>query len=453
MLGGIPVPVIPGLTPEAPATPGAPTQPPSTDAGSSCGTVNVGGTTMLLDCMTPQYGVIPTASRALISRQRFNAGPTYVGAETLPASVDHRAAGQEGPVRDQGPVGACTAFSLASAADHAIARSTGTPGSVSVMQVWARYHYPTMQDAAGSNRDRPLSFESAWSYSAKTACSWWSAGDCDCGRHTGATCNQPVDSTKLGAMDRAANARITNITEINAMDPSELKGALAKGQDVWFAMYVDGRIQDVRGANAVVPDGDFRASRSGHAMVISGYKTQGNGTYYLLHNSWGKSWGDGGYAWIHEATLLRNMKYGYLVEVATTNPAEPEKPNSPGEPAPPAPSPGVCPTGLVPDSGIPLCLPPCPDGSPRHFNTCPSPQAESGCKPGQVNLFGFCVTSPLSGMGADSSTGIRYTCGAGGCSYLIPQGVAGCRGAMCTRSCPSPKFVLTSGQTGFGCSE
>lgn len=452
MVGGLPMPNIPGITPQPAAPPGQPA-PPSTAALSSCGSVNVAGSPILLDCMSPQYGFVPTASKPLVHRKRFDAGPGYTGAEPLPTSIDHRAAGKEGPVRDQGPVGACTAFSLATAADHAIAQAGSAPGNVSVMQIWGRYHTPNMQAAADLNRDRPLSFETSWAYKAKTACSWYSGGDCDCGSITGTSCNQPVDSSKLSSMDKASNARITNITEINAMDPAELKGALVKGQNIWFAMYVDSRFQDVRGPNAVIPDGDFRASRSGHAMVIAGYKTQANGTYYLLHNSWGTRWGDGGYAWILEKTLLTNMKYGYLVDVSTTNPSQPEKPNSPGEPTPPVPSPGLCPAGLVPDSGVPLCLPPCADGSPRHFNTCPSPQAQSGCGPGEVNIFGFCVTSPVAGAGSDSATGVRYTCGAGGCSYLVPGGIGGCRSALCTRSCPSPKFVLTSGATGLGCSE
>ncbi|MGE0323438.1 MAG: C1 family peptidase [Polyangiaceae bacterium] len=450
MVNGIPMPVVPGLTPGQPAQPG---QPSSTQALSSCGSVNVSGSPILLDCVSPQYGFVPTASKPLVNRKRFDAGANYVGAEPLPTSVDHRSAGKEGPVRDQGPVGACTAFSLAASVDHAIAQSGGTPGNVSVMQIWGRYHYPSMQSAADANRNQPLSIESNWRYSAKTACSWYTGGYCDCGSITGTSCNQPVDSAKLSSMDKAANVKVTNITEINVMDPAELKGALAKGQNIWFAMYVDSRFQDVRGKNAVIPDGDFRASRSGHAMVIAGYKTQGNGTYYLLHNSWGTSWGDGGYAWILEKTLLTNMKYGYLVDVSTSNPSTPDKPNQPGEPTPPAQNPGQCPAGTVPDSGIPLCLPPCADGSPRHFNTCPSPQANTGCGPGEVNIFGFCVTSPVAGVGSDSATGVHYTCGAGGCTYAVPYGVGGCRSALCTRSCPSPKYVLTAGTVGLGCSE
>ena len=122
-------------------------------------------------------------------------------------------------------------------------------------------------------------------------------------------------------------------------------------------------------------------------MVIAGYKTQPNGTYYLLHNSWGTGWGESGYAWIHENTLAKNIKYSYLVDVSTPSGGG-TKPNQPGEPTPPMPNASNCPAGTVPDSGIPICLPACPDGSPRHFNACPAGggggggQQATGCPPG-----------------------------------------------------------------------
>ena len=37
-------------------------------------------------------------------------------------------------------------------------------------------------------------------------------------------------------------------------------------------MWVDDAFQAVKGSPAVIPDGDFRYSGSGHAMVLAGYK-------------------------------------------------------------------------------------------------------------------------------------------------------------------------------------
>ena len=437
--------------PTNPPPAGGQTPPPAAQGLKGCGVANVAGEQFLLDCMTPQYALIGKASQYVVRRQAFNLSPAHEGADPLPASVDHRSAGTEGPVRNQGPVGACTGFSFAAAIDHALATSSGSPGNVSVMQVWSRYHYPTMEDTVDGNKGKSLGVESAWPYDKVAACKIWSGPGCDCGSMLDVSCNQPVDSAKMGQMDAAESVKVTNVTRLPDGDLNEIKATIAKGQDVWFAMWVDNVFQQVKGSPAVVPDGNFKSGGAGHAMVLAGYKTQANGTYYLIHNSWGTKWGDGGYAWIHEKTLATNLRYAYLVDVST--PSGGNKPNKPGEPTPPVPNPGNCPAGMVPDSGIPICMPACPDGSPRHFNTCPVAQQQSQCPAGKVNIFGFCVTAPKQGFGQDASTGVQHNCGAGGCTYTVPKGVGGCNLGVCVKSCPSPKYLLTAGPLGLGCSE
>ncbi|MEB2313987.1 MAG: C1 family peptidase [Sorangiineae bacterium] len=445
-------PPIPGL----PAIPGL-TAPAPSSSGGRCGFANVGGELMALDCITPTYGLVPMASRYILGRRAF----ALTDGDGEPAVVDHRANGSEGPIRNQGPVGACTAFSLAAAIDHAVATSTGSPAAVNVMGIWGRYHTPYMERAIDGNRGRPLGVESAWPYDAKTACQWGSTRDCDCGAVLAVSCGQPVDTARIARLEETSSVTLSSVTRLPDGELDELRAVLAKGQDVWFSMAVDDRMSRVRGSNAVVPDGDFRASGSGHAMVIAGYKRQSNGTYFLLHNSWGTGWGDNGYAWIHEHTLRTNLRYAYVVDVTTPSappqpvPPQPPQPNVPGQPTPPLSNAGYCPAGTVPDSGLLLCLPPCPDGSPRHFNTCAqaAPGAPSGCPAGQVNLFGLCVAVPRLGAGTDAATGIRHQCGASGCTYVVPGGVAGCTSAACMRSCPSPKYMLTVGPLGLGCAE
>ena len=50
-------------------------------------------------------------------------GPPVIVADALPATVDHRQQNLEGPIKDQGPVGACTAFSLSTTIDNAAIRA------------------------------------------------------------------------------------------------------------------------------------------------------------------------------------------------------------------------------------------------------------------------------------------------------------------------------------------
>jgi hypothetical protein len=439
-IAGITVPAIPGLT--------VPLANSSAPAASSllpqgrCGAVTIAGHRIPVDCITPAYGEIPSASRLTLSRSALSAGKGFVGAAPLPTTVDHRTDGSEGPIRDQQDVGACTGFSLAAAIDHAYARSSGSVVPVSVMHVWSRYHDPSMNDAVKDNQDHALTAEAAWPYDEKLACSW----DCQdsCHDDLKVSCGAP-DPVLVSSADAKPAVTVANITRLDTTtDLEALKEALAKGQDVWFGMQIDAdAFSNVQGKDAIVPDGSFR-SGSGHAMVLAGYNVQANGTYYLIHNSWGQSWGDRGYAWIHESTLKNNITSAYLVDVSTSNTPHPQ---APAKPAPPQPQ---CPTGQKPDSASGACAPACPDGSPRNANACP---VANQCPIGYVNLTGKCVIAAPVLTGQDAKTGIFYTCSSGGCTYAIPFGQAGCALPVCAKSCPAPKFQITVSAQGAGCSE
>ena len=170
----------------------------------------------------------------------------------------------------------------------------------------------------------------------------------------------------------------------------------------------------------------------GHAMVIAGYATLPHGTYFLLHNSWGTTWGDGGYAWIHEATVAKWTREYLLLD------AEPEIRDINQRPVR-ARGETTCAGALVPDSIRGLCAARCPDGSPRHDDVCAA--AKSPCPAGYVNLTGTCVIAAPSTSGTDPKTGIAWKCGPGGCSYDLPKGVdPSCTGNTCKASCPAPDY-------------
>lgn len=443
----------------------APTPPPPARRSPprpGCGYVNVGGEQLPVDCLIPGYGDVLSAALPIFDDSVFRLSPAHAGAAELPASVDHREDGTEGPVRQQGRVGACSGFSFATAVDHALSRRTGRPGHVSAMHVWARYHEPSMSLPFEKNKNRPLTLEEVWPYSEnnqRLACTWVAKNRCrpSCGTTTSCTCKtyderycgRAVDPIALARADALPVARVTTATKIKN-DKLSLMAALAKGQDVWMAMrftydaFDDDRLLKAHdGLSYVLPHFKPADATSAHAMVIAGYRVKQTGTYFLLHNSWGERWGDRGYAWVHETTLLKNLDSAYIVD------AEPWDPRASRVP-PRQQNPSQCGAGLLPDSITGQCTPPCPDGSARHNAVCPDPR---DCPAGYVNLFGECVVAAPKTQGTDKATGIRYACAAGGCSYVIPFGVHGCLLPWCTASCPSPRFRLTSGVIGYACTE
>jgi len=465
-----------------------------TSESHGCGAVHVDGRTIPLSCRTADFMKVPSAFDPIVSHKSFDEREGFVGAAPLPSLVDHRRDGTEGKIREQGEVGACTAFSLASTIDHAIARNGGKAGDIAVLHLWSRYATGYKEDATATNLDRPIAPELAWPYDAKAACRWVASEDC--GNYCafkGAKCGTPDKDARAKA-DAAGVAKLASVTRVK-LNTETIVAVLAKGQDVWFGMALDApTFEKLKGKDVVSPDFDGRETGAGHAMSIVGYRVQDSKTFFLLKNSWGTSWGDQGYAWMHEDTLLRNADKAFVVETTPIGIATPAPipsalptaiptilpttlPTSPPTTPPPKPSskpsasspeptafPGIpfpipfpftplptstCKKGEVPDAASGVCGKPCADGSAPLGGKCAS---KGACPDGYVELFGLCVISPAKRSGL-ASDGVTYDCGLGGCVYAIPKGALGCKDLVCLHVCPSPKFIASFGPRGLGCTE
>ena len=397
-----------------------------------CGTITVAGSTFALDCMHEGYGKVESAATPLIQHDEMLMGGA--APRTFPAVVDHRHDNTEGPVLNQGNTLACTSFSLAAAVNHALARYLGHPGDVSPMHSWARYHKPDMAMADQVNIGHGLAATTDVPFD-ETLARRWQEG------------TATPDASLLTRADAKSVVDIQHVTALTRF-PADIKSALAGGQDVWFTLKAAHNLQKLAGkAGAmVVPDYDYRtvpkSESMGHAIVLSGYRETKDGTFYLIHNSWGEKWGDGGYAYIQEKTLQKNLGVAYVVE------AHPHA-DVPVQRAPANHTMTHCDGNLAPDSVTSQCVPRCGDGSPRHNGVC---AVASHCPAGRVNLSGECVVAAPHYKG--TVRGIRIACAPAGCSYEVPSGTAGCAESRgCHLSCAAPRFRIGHGPRGAICTE
>jgi hypothetical protein len=421
--------------------PFGPEPPPKDD----CGTVLVDGVLIQLDCLDDGPSPQHREGVDVVPRGAVDPDVALVGSMPLPETVDHREEGTEGPLRNQGKVGSCTANSLGTAMDHALMRREGQPYQVSALHLWSHYHTPSTPLAVDANMGRSIASESELHYDQRLACAWLSSPKCKACTIDGQPqpCKQPVDEGVVQAADHKPYARLLQVARVDGPSTAVLKQVLARGQDLWAGMRVNTRaFSAAKKGDHIIGDYDPAQCTGGHAIVISGYHTQPDGTYFLLHNSWGDRWADGGYAWIHEKTL-RNMKYARVVDAVPPGPLPPGVREA-------TPAPAACPPEQLPDTASGACAAPCPDGSPRFNEACGSSEE---CSPGEINLAGRCVVAAPKRSGTYLATGVGFVCAAGGCVYSIPKGQAGCLHDLCQFSCAAPAYLLAQSGAGLFCTE
>jgi hypothetical protein len=242
-----------------------------------------------------------------------------------------------------------------------------------------------------------------------------------------------ADPNKVARADAKPIASFTHVEYLGANDLGTFEAKLAAGQDVIVAIDLpEAFVPSGKAGARYVPNYTQIAKDPGHAIVVAGYAALPHATYFLLHNSWGTGWGDGGYAWIHEATLRAHLHEALVLDAEPAVPTAVRPKRQRGE--------TTCAQGRVPDSIRGTCSVPCPDGSPRHDGVC----AVAGqCPAGMVNLTGQCVRAAPGVSGATND--ISWRCGSGGCAYTVAKKLdPACTGAICAVSCPAPEFRLAA---------
>jgi hypothetical protein len=333
---------------------------------------------------------------------RFNFLPTG----PLPATVDHRSEGSEGPVKDQGAVGACTALSLSTAMDNAV-RRMGRQDVVSALHIWSRYGVGVTGQAGDSNVGKSVTIEQTWAYDPAKACKLARAPMDSCGVAYGVSSGSEAFDPALKAehvnADGSGRYTLSAVEQLSAhpANPNELAGVLAGGDDIWISFSVNDEAWMSRSLHdGVIPDYST-VGDTGHAVVLAGYRTLPNGTkQFLIHNSWSTRWGQGGYGWISEAMVAQYTRGAYRVRVA-------EGRGGGVVPGPAGPASGDCPPGQVKAPIIGTCV---PAGGLPGVPGMPAPNPAAPAQPPKQAPQGSCP----QGQAPDMMTGQCANVCAGG---------------------------------------
>jgi hypothetical protein len=284
--------------------------------------------------------------------------------------------------------------------DNAILR-LGASDVTSPSHIWAHYGEPAMGAAAQGNLNKGIALWASWPFSPKEGCEL-SRFDDDCGDHYGVSTNSAGSDAKLqGELSQAeANAKY-KITSVESMsipaNPNDVAAVLATGADLWVAFSLDVNnwgFRVLQEHDNVIPD--WSSPEGGHAVMLAGYRKVNGKKQFLIHNSWGTDWGDGGYAWVSENMVRRFMHAAYKIKV------------SPVATPPPAPlTDDDCDSDELVDSVTNQCATECDDGSRPANGKCPSsgggnvpsdpgqvghkPPVKGACLPGRILVNGRCV--------------------------------------------------------------
>lgn len=200
----------------------------------------------------------------------------------LPNSVDLRSEFAE--IKNQGPQGACSAFSLVSVIEYFIQKTLSDKTDLSEAFVYYNARAindkteidegSTFQDIIKSIRDNGVCIEELCPYNPSVFN------------------EQPSED----AYSEASKRKITEAKNVR-LNINDIKSALAQG----FPVIISARAFKtyVTNANGVIPppsQEELEDETSNHAMVICGYVDREG--YFIVRNSWGTNFGDQGYCYL-----------------------------------------------------------------------------------------------------------------------------------------------------------
>lgn len=458
--------------------------PPVADGREVCDWVELGdGTWRAIECARTLAATAPTQDQ-VSSGTPADIGMTTASTDTVQSVVDHRSRFRDSTgrsvVKDQGPIGTCTAFATTAAMESALSAATGAYTALSEMHLWLRYCAADTTAALGAAytgiATEARAAMTTLPFDGGTRTLAYDANCLNTGLCTSLAdeCFDEVDARRprpanalaaVAALDMNPTYQVTALQRLaipsGGRVPStmQLQRALSDGLDVVISVRQRGidwstdkclvtgvnRLTDCpagqspRAAGGVIPMPSMPLRAGGaHAVLVVGYQMRtpaGSTTpelYFIIRNSWGPTWGDGGYGYLPARYVQENgLNPFFSLRVAVRGANMPTM---------------ECPMGQAQSPVDGMCHVTCADGALAPASgVCPP---ASPCGTGLVSVNGTCVRAcaamavenrplnPAMPMGARITTGSG--CEPAGCTYRI----AGVVPFTYTEHCEAPNCGL-----------
>jgi hypothetical protein len=278
----------------------------------------------VVPCPPPGLDPVLAAGLDCAAMRRFAEAVAYVPRQaamgSLPTHIDLRAHGLSGPTKDQAMVGACAGFAMSTVMDNA-ARRVGRVDVVAPLHVFSKY--ANRSGFSEALLHQPITVEPVWPYDPARACRLAAGGlEASCGQHYGVQpasgYNDPYLMGERSRADHNGRWRIDRYEEIatEPVDLDQLALIVASGEAIWVSIrFHRPAWQVLSGGGDQLPYYPASDTGGAHAVTIEGYRAGPVGRDFLIHNSWGRDWGRGGFAWINERMVATHLLYAYRARV------------------------------------------------------------------------------------------------------------------------------------------
>ncbi len=206
---------------------------------------------------------------------------TYTPMKVTERSVDLRPDFTR--IKDQGKIGACTVFAIASIFEFILKKNDGTQPDLSESFVY----YNVREKQGNKKKDTGSSFQDVIDSIGKK-------GICKEALHP---YGKSIDEKpSANAYDDGKKRRIVKALNVN-IEENDIKSAIQQGYPVAVSLKIYPSFHKTTGFVRTPSAAEKMSGKFGyHAMVVVGYTDETR--HFVVRNSWGKKFGDGGYCYV-----------------------------------------------------------------------------------------------------------------------------------------------------------